>query len=169
MRKSHQEIVSFVGLLSMLACLLFAMLWLVSQALAATRDYREFGDVFVYSPRTLQWQAINAAGVVVRSGRGSAGRGYCPDLHRACHTPVGTFHVVSKGGADCRSSRYPVGHGGAPMPYCMFFSKNYAIHGSPDVPNYNASHGCIRVRPSDAHWLSHNFIKVGTTVIIRPY
>jgi lipoprotein-anchoring transpeptidase ErfK/SrfK len=148
---------------------LVAVVYLVSKAIAVPLGTELHGDTFIYNPHTLQWKAINAQGVVVREGRGSAGRGYCPDIHRSCHTPVGTFHVFSKGGADCQSSRYPVGRGGAPMPYCMFFTKNYAIHGSPDVPNYNASHGCIRVRPSDAHWLNYNFIKIGTTVIIRPY
>ncbi|EHL30252.1 hypothetical protein LDG_7762 [Legionella drancourtii LLAP12] len=55
------------------------------------------------------------------------------------------------------------------MPYCMYFSKNYAIHGSYEVPNYNASHGCVRLIPSDARWLSRNFMKIGTKVIIKPY
>ncbi len=124
---------------------------------------------FVYNPRTLQWKAIGNDGHVVRTGRGSAGRGYCPDIHRGCHTPVGTFHVISKGGASCRSTRYPKPHGGAPMPYCMFFSKLYAIHGSGDVPHYNASHGCIRVTPQDAKWLSQHFVQIGTTVVVKPY
>ncbi len=124
---------------------------------------------FVFSPRTLQWKAINSSGKVVRTGHGSAGRSYCPDIRRSCRTPTGTFHVISKGGPGCRSSRYPVGKGGAPMPYCMFFSKYYAVHGSNDVPNRNASHGCIRVPTSDAHWLSNNFMYVGTTVVIKSY
>ncbi len=55
------------------------------------------------------------------------------------------------------------------MPYCMFFSKYYAIHGSYDVPGYNASLGCIRVTPKDARWLNYNFIRVGTPVIVRHY
>lgn len=124
---------------------------------------------FVFNPKTLQWKAINDHGVVVRTGRGSGGRAYCPDIHRACRTPVGTFHVISKGGAGCRSSLYPVGRGGSPMPYCMFFSKYYAVHGSHEVPNRNASHGCIRVIPSDAHWLYDHFMHVGTTVVVKPY
>jgi hypothetical protein len=124
---------------------------------------------FTYNPRTLQWKAINASGKLVRAGRGSGGRSYCPDIKRSCRTPTGTYHVVGKGGAGCRSSRYPVGKGGAPMPYCMFFSKYYAIHGSYDLPNRNASHGCIRVSPNDAHWLHDNFIDVGTKVIVHPY
>jgi lipoprotein-anchoring transpeptidase ErfK/SrfK len=129
----------------------------------------KINDTFVYNPRSLQWNAIDGAGKVVRSGRGSGGQSYCADIHRACRTPSGTYHVVSKRGADCRSSRYPVKKGGAPMPYCMFFSKNYAIHGSSDVPNYNASHGCIRVKPSDARWLNQHFMKIGTTVVVKPY
>ena len=127
------------------------------------------GNTFIFNPNTLTWKAIDDNGHVVRTGRGSGGRRYCSDIHRGCKTPAGVYHVYSKGGSGCSSSRYPVGHGGAPMPYCMFFSKNYAIHGSYEVPNYNASHGCVRVRPSEARWLSNNFIRIGTKVIIQPY
>lgn len=124
---------------------------------------------FVYNPKTLRWKAINSRGKVVRTGRGSAGRGYCPDIGRSCRTPTGTYHIISKQGAGCKSSRYPRPRGGAPMPYCMFFSKLYAVHGSYDVPNYNASHGCIRVPVRDARWLSNNFMSIGTKVIIKSY
>jgi lipoprotein-anchoring transpeptidase ErfK/SrfK len=31
-----------------------------------------------------------------------------------------------------------------------YFTGGYAIHGYPDVPNYAASHGCIRVPNPDA-------------------
>lgn len=126
-------------------------------------------NAFVYNPRSLQWSAVSDSGKVIRSGRGSGGRSYCPDIHRSCRTPTGTYHVISKGGPGCRSSRYPVGRGGAPMPYCMFFSKYYAVHGSPDVPGYNASHGCIRVHPGDARWLNQNFMRIGTKVVVKPY
>lgn len=125
-------------------------------------------NTFVYNPKTLQWKAVKN-GKVIRTGRGSAGRNYCPDVKRACRTPSGTYRIISKRGADCRSSRYPLGKGGAPMPYCMFFSKYYAIHGSPDVPNYNASHGCVRVKPHDARWLHQNFMHIGAKVVIKPY
>jgi lipoprotein-anchoring transpeptidase ErfK/SrfK len=124
---------------------------------------------FVFSPKSLRWKAINSNGKVIRTGRASGGRGYCPDVKRSCRTPTGSYRVIGKRGASCRSSRYPVGKGGAPMPYCMFFSKYYAIHGSSDVPNRNASHGCIRVLPSDARWLHQNFIDVGTKVVVKPY
>jgi len=126
-------------------------------------------NAFVFSPRSLQWKAVNSKGKVVRTGRASGGRGYCPDIKRSCRTPSGTYSVISKNGPGCRSSRYPVGKGGAPMPYCMFFSRYYAIHGSPDVPNRNASHGCIRVPTSDARWLNQNFIQIGTKVVVKPY
>lgn len=129
--------------------------------------------VFIFSPRIHMWAAYDANGRLVKTGRASGGRGYCPDIKRSCRTPRGTFRIISKGSAGCRSSRYPKRrngrHGGAPMPYCMFFSKYYAIHGSPHVPGYNASHGCIRVPPSAARWLSGNFITRGTTVIVTSY
>lgn len=128
-----------------------------------------YANAVVFNPRTLQWKAVSDSGKTVRAGHASGGRSYCPDIRRSCRTPSGTYHVISKSGPGCKSTRYPVGRGGAPMPYCMFFSKYYAIHGSPDVPNHNASHGCIRVHPGDARWLNHNFVHVGTTVVVKPY
>jgi lipoprotein-anchoring transpeptidase ErfK/SrfK len=125
-------------------------------------------NTFVFNPKTLRWQAIKN-GKVIKSGRASGGSNYCKDIKRACRTPAGTFRIISKRGANCKSSRYPVGKGGAPMPYCMFYSQYYGIHGSYDVPNRNASHGCIRVEPSAAKWLYYNFIKIGTKVVVKPY
>jgi lipoprotein-anchoring transpeptidase ErfK/SrfK len=127
------------------------------------------GGSFVFNPRSHHWYAINGNGKVIKQGQASGGRGYCPDIRRSCRTPTGVYRIRQKGGPGCHSSRYPVGHGGAPMPYCMFFSKYYAVHGSYDVPNYNASHGCIRVHPGDARWLNQNFMRVGTKVVIKPY
>lgn len=134
-----------------------------------THKKQVMNNAVVFNPRTHTLKAYDANGSVVRTFKASGGRNYCPDIHRACHTPTGTFHVISEQGAGCRSSRYPVGKGGSPMPYCMFFSKFYAIHGSHEVPNYNASHGCIRVQPAAAKWLMNNFVRVGTTVKVLPY
>jgi L,D-transpeptidase catalytic domain len=128
-----------------------------------------YRNAFVFSPRSLTWRAYNSQGRVIRSGRASGGAHYCRDVGRACRTPVGSFRIISKRGPGCRSSRYPRGRGGARMPYCMFFSKYYAIHGSYDVPRRNASHGCIRVHPGAAKWLSHNFIRIGTRVVVTSY
>lgn len=124
---------------------------------------------FIFNPRSHSWKAVSSSGKVIRSGRASGGKGYCPDIKRSCRTPVGSYSVSHKEGASCRSSRYPIGKGGSPMPYCMFFSKNYAVHGSYNVPNHNASHGCIRVTPSDAKWLYQNFMHSGTSVIVKSY
>jgi lipoprotein-anchoring transpeptidase ErfK/SrfK len=168
MKKRHGCIASRHILTAMLAINLYLLPVTIAFHSMAGKTYAA-NNSFVYNPRSLQWTAINTEGKVIRTGHGSGGRGYCPDIHRSCRTPTGTYHIIGKGGAGCRSSRYPVGRGGAPMPYCMFFSKYYAIHGSYDVPNRNASHGCIRVTPSDARWLHSNFIRVGTTVVVKPY
>lgn len=127
--------------------------------------------VFVFDPKVGEWAAYDQNGQRVSSGRASGGRDFCPDIGRGCRTPAGTYRVTSKGGADCQSSIFPIEtNGGAPMPYCMKFGlKGYAVHGSYDVPNYNASHGCVRVTPADAKWLSENFMQVGTKVIIESY
>ena len=46
-------------------------------------------------------------------------------------------------------------------------SPNVGIHGTPNAASigYSASHGCIRMRISDAEWL-FDHVTVGTTVFI---
>lgn len=114
----------------------------------------------------LAWGAYDDDGNLVRWGPVSGGKGWCPDLHRGCHTATGTFTVYSKQGSGCKSTKFPIPRGGAPMPYCMFFHGGYALHGSPSVPGYNASHGCVRLFTDDARWLNQNFISVGSTRVI---
>jgi lipoprotein-anchoring transpeptidase ErfK/SrfK len=126
--------------------------------------------VFVFDPKATAWAAYDATGNRVKTGSASGGKDFCEDIGRPCHTVTGTFKVYSKKGAECRSSIYPIEtHGGAKMPYCMHFNGGYSIHAAYEVPNYNASHGCVRVLPSAAKWLNENFIDVGTTVIVKPY
>jgi hypothetical protein len=126
-------------------------------------------NTFVFSPRLDQWTAYDSDGYAVASGHGNGGADYCAQLGKACHTPVGVFNVYRKGDSSCASSEFPLGQGGAPMPFCMFFSNGSAIHGSPYVSDYNTSHGCIRVVTPAAQWLSSHFMQVGTRVVVLPY
>ncbi len=105
--------------------------------------------------------AYDSQGNLVRWGPVSGARGYCPDIHRGCHTPIGTFAIYNKEGEDCVSTKFPVPYGGAPMPYCMFFHGGFALHGSYEVPGYNASHGCVRMFVNDAQWLNEEFTADG--------
>lgn len=127
--------------------------------------------VFIFDPNFNAWAIYDAKGNRLNTGRASGGSLYCPDVGRRCTTITGEFKIISKGGKDCISSKYPIETGGgAPMPYCMYFSgKGYGIHGSNDVPDRNASHGCIRVTPKAAHWLSQKFVEIGTTIVVLPY
>lgn len=126
--------------------------------------------VFVFDPKATAWAAYDAQGNRVETGSASGGKDFCEDVGRPCRTVTGTFRVYSKKGEECKSSLYPVEtHGGAKMPYCMHFHGGYSIHAAYEVPNYNASHGCIRVLPGAARWLNENFIDVGTTVVVKPY
>lgn len=126
--------------------------------------------VFIFDPKATAWAAYDAEGNRVKTGRASGGSDFCEDIGRSCRTVTGTYRVYSKKGEECRSSKYPIEtNGGARMPYCMHFHGGYSIHAAYDVPNYNASHGCIRVLPSAAEWLNKSFINVGTTVIVKSY
>ena len=126
--------------------------------------------VFVFDPKATAWAAYDAKGNRVKTGSASGGKAFCEDVGRPCRTVTGRFKVYSKKGAECKSSKYPLEtNGGAKMPYCMHFHGGYSIHGAYEVPNYNASHGCIRVLPSAAKWLNENFVDVGTTVVVKSY
>ena len=115
----------------------------------------------------MAWGAYDSNGTLVKWGPASSARGYCPDIHHGCHTTTGKFAIYQKEGEGCFSTKYPVGRGGAPMPYCMFFHGGFALHGSYEVPGYNASHGCVRLLVDDAQWLNEEFTDIGTPVIVE--
>jgi lipoprotein-anchoring transpeptidase ErfK/SrfK len=48
-----------------------------------------------------------------------------------------------------------------------YFVRGYAIHGYPEVPIYNASHGCLRVPNADAVSI-FNWIRVGDPIWVYP-
>ena len=78
-------------------------------------------------------------------------------------TPRGNFRARWKD-ADHRSSLYH----DAPMPWSVQITGNYFIHGSGSVPNYPASHGCVRVplTGNNAAKRIFNWIDVGTPIRI---
>ena len=134
--------------------------------------------IILVDPTVLAWGAYNPGGDLVRWGPASLGSDYCRDLGHRCHSPVGTFHVYQKGSVDCQSTKFPLPYGGAPMPYCMFFHRGFALHGEPGgLPGDNVSHGCVRLFVSDAEWLSEEFVdppndilgSSGTKVVVGPY
>lgn len=124
----------------------------------------------------LAWGAYDAQGNLVNWGPISSGRDKCSDSNKSCRTLAGVFRVFSKESVQCRSNVFPIGKGGAKMPYCMYFHKGFALHGSNDIPGQRASHGCVRMFVDDAKWLNQNFVELsserngymGTKVIVRP-
>lgn len=124
----------------------------------------------------LAWAAYDENGQLVKWGPVSSGRDKCSDSNNVCRTMTGIFRFFSKENEKCRSNVFPIGKGGAKMPYCMYFHKGFALHGSDDIPGYRASHGCVRMFTRDAVWMNHEFVDVstdknnfsGTKVTIRP-
>jgi hypothetical protein len=127
------------------------------------------GKQILVDPNVHAWGAYDSNGNLIKAGLATAGSHYCKDLGRPCRTRAGTFHIQSLGNASCKSTIYPLGKGGAPMPYCMFFNGNQGLHGSPYAVEGNVSHGCVRMHVSDADWVRFNFATVGTKVVVRPY
>ena len=66
---------------------------------------------------------------------------------RGYRTPTGTFKPT----ALVRYHRSSI-YDGSPMPHSIFFMRGYAIHGSYEIKHLGrpASHGCIRLHPSNA-------------------
>jgi lipoprotein-anchoring transpeptidase ErfK/SrfK len=125
--------------------------------------------VIIVDPRIHKFGAYTASGRLVLSGTATAGSSWCPDIKRPCRTRSGSFRIYTLGSPSCKSTKYPLPRGGAPMPYCMFFNGHQGIHGSYQVVAGNVSHGCVRVTVSNARWLRYNFVGIGTRIIIRPY
>lgn len=132
----------------------------------------------VVDPRKHAWGAYDDSGRLVGYGLASTGKNYCSDIKKPCRTEVGTFRIYAMGDERCYSSKFPIPDGGAPMPYCMYFNNNQALHGSPpgSVVRGHASHGCVRMHVSDAKWVRYNFVGgedgtnvYGAKVIILPY
>lgn len=73
-------------------------------------------------------------------------------------TPVGTFTILRKVAAI---EVAPLGT----LYYPMYFYRGWALHGSPSVPVYPASHGCVRLSSADDAWLFAR-VQVGTPVIL---
>lgn len=77
-------------------------------------------------------------------------------------TPLGRFTIGSVKDAYHVSSKY----GDAPMPWAVHVIRNVFIHAG-HVPNYPASHGCIRLPMDTAEWF-FRWCDPGTALRIVP-
>jgi len=87
---------------------------------------------------------------------------------RGYRTPTGTFQPTALA-VWHRSTIYS----GSPMPYSIFFLRGYAIHGSYEIKHLGrpASHGCVRLHPSNAkalYSLVSSYGRANTTIQITP-
>ena len=76
-------------------------------------------------------------------------------------TPDGTFRVGYTKDAYHSSAKYD----DAPMPWAVHVTGNVFIHGG-NVPDYPASHGCVRLPADAAEWF-YNWVEPGTVVKIQ--
>lgn len=89
------------------------------------------------------------------------------EVRRAVHTstgafgrtPSGSFHVYRK---EALSWSRPFS---VWMPYASYFVGGIAMHEYPDVPDYPASHGCVRLPAGEAERV-YGFVDVGTPVLV---
>jgi hypothetical protein len=97
-------------------------------------------NVFINVDKTHQKMRIEVAGQPRYEFAISTGRaGY--------NTPNGTYHPQRLERTWFSKEYY-----NSPMPYSIFFDRGFAIHGSYEVRQLGgpASHGCIRLHPSNA-------------------
>jgi lipoprotein-anchoring transpeptidase ErfK/SrfK len=113
------------------------------------------------------------------SGRGFVRRFQVATGRSAYPTPLGHFEIIIKernpwwyppAGSDWAAGEKPVPPGpGNPLGtrWMGISSPNVGIHGTPDAASvgYSASHGCIRMRISEAEWL-FDHVEVGDQVFI---
>jgi lipoprotein-anchoring transpeptidase ErfK/SrfK len=73
-------------------------------------------------------------------------------------TPTGSYHIYHRAYGWETS---PLGQ----LYNSQYFVGGYAIHGSYSVPNYPASHGCVRIPMSAADWFPDH-VGIGTPVYL---
>ena len=85
--------------------------------------------------------------------------------------PVHTFHV-STGASATPTIRgkfhfymRQAGYNAKRMYYSIYFRGGYATHGYADVPNYNASHGCVR-NPIPFSRFIYNWVAIGMPIYV---
>jgi lipoprotein-anchoring transpeptidase ErfK/SrfK len=76
-------------------------------------------------------------------------------------TPVGSWQIGRAKDAYHSSAKYD----DAPMPWAVHVTRNIFLHGGV-VPDYPASHGCIRLPNDVAEWF-YNWTEPGTKLTIR--
>jgi lipoprotein-anchoring transpeptidase ErfK/SrfK len=97
-------------------------------------------DVTVQIDKSAQRMSVSVDGVNRYNWAVSTGRnGY--------GTPNGTFHPQSM-----MRSYFSRKYYNAPMPHAIFFYYGFAIHGTTNISQLGgpASHGCVRLHPSNA-------------------
>ena len=82
------------------------------------------------------------------------------------NTPTGTYHPIG-----LQVMHYSKKYDNSPMPFSIFFTGGYAIHGTPHVGGLGKphSHGCVRLLPANAKIL-FNMVSTdrkGTTIYIK--
>ena len=83
--------------------------------------------------------------------------------------PVHTFHVSTGTGGtptirgNFRFYRKDPGYNEKRMYYSAYFIRGYATHGFSSVPNYGASHGCVR-NPEQFSRFIYNWIDIGMPI-----
>jgi hypothetical protein len=135
------------------------------------RTYISLIEVDLTSPRhwvRLTWSGPNAASQVTGPFHSSPGRGLgynnCDDVAESNRansncTPKGTRHVqaFSETMATAPNARFVT---------WFHASRGVAFHYYPQVPNYPASHGCVRLEKMSAAQLIHNNSKIGATEVV---
>ncbi|MBF2000719.1 MAG: L,D-transpeptidase [Synechococcales cyanobacterium M58_A2018_015] len=111
-------------------------------------------EVNVTTQRLIAWEGNTPVyAVIVSTGR---------DQHA---TPTGSFAIQSKHRrARMRGDGYDV----PDVPFTMYYSGNYAIHGAYWHRQFGTpvSHGCVNVAVDHAEWLFH-WATIGTPVVVH--
>ena len=99
---------------------------------------------------------------IINASSGSGRRYQALGTTQLAYTPRGDFTVVRQvNGMDYSTL------GLGPMFRPKYFRGGWAIHGSPSVPPYPASHGCVRVSNDAINWIWNQFgAPIGTPILV---
>lgn len=129
------------------------------QALSATRhSQRSGGGRWIEVDTSRQQLVAWNNGRIDRVFNVSTGKSRTP-------TPSGSYSIQSKyRSTSMRGANYYV----PDVPYAMFYSGGYALHGAYWHNNFGTrmSHGCVNLGVRQSRWL-YNWASVGTKVVVH--
>lgn len=158
LKKLHSSVFAVGATIAMATLALLSVATFTPQALSYSRNSKQAGGRWIEVDTSRQQLVAWNNGSIERVFNVSTGK-------RSTPTPSGTYSIQSKYRvAAMQGAGYYV----PDVPYTMYYSGGYALHGAYWHNNFGTrvSHGCVNLGVRQSRWL-YNWAPIGTSVVVH--